>query len=222
MSTLSHSQTHDVYEASPFKMSFFKAMMWYFVLGDLLVFAGFLISLGFQRFFESSWPNPHKVFSSIPFSDVHAPLLLAIIMTILLMVSSLTMLFSSAYSKVQNKAKTSQFLLLTMLLGLIFVLCQVWEWVHMYKEGAWWGRNPFLNKDGSLSTTVFTDYFFIITGFHGVHVVLGLLLNIIGYIKLHNGSFERTGRWGYIENVGIFWHFVDFVWVFVFTAIYLL
>lgn len=222
MSTLSHSQTSDIFEESPFKMSFFKAMMWCFVLGDLLVFAGFLISLGFQRFVEISWPNPHEIFYSIPFFDVHAPLLFASFMTVLLMVSSLTMLFSSVYSKIQNKAKTGQFLLLTILLGLIFVVCQIWEWNHLYEEGAWWGRNPFLNKDGTISPTVFTDYFFIITGFHGVHVVLGLILNIIAYIKLYSGSFEKNGSWGYIENVGIFWHFVDFVWVFVFTVIYLL
>lgn len=222
MSTLSHSQVQDVHEASPFKMSFFKAMMWYFVMGDLLVFAGFLISFGFQRFFETSWPNPHEVFSSIPFLETRAPLLFASFMTLLLMVSSLTMLLCSAYSKLKNKAKTSQYLILTMLFGLVFVLCQIWEWSHMFEEGAWWGRNPFLNQDGTISPTVFTDYFFIITGFHGIHVILGLLLNIIGFIKLHNGTFERTGSWGYIENVGIFWHFVDFVWVFVFTAVYLM
>ena len=72
---------------------------------------------------------------------------------------------------------------LTILGGLAFLGCQAWEWTHLHGEGAWWGRNPFPNTDGTQSTTNFTNFFFTITGFHGFHVFSGVIINIIMLIK---------------------------------------
>ena len=104
----------------------------------------------------------------------------------------------------------------------MFLGCQAWEWTHLHEEGAWWGRNPFPNIDGTQSTTNFTNYFFTITGFHGFHVFSGVIINICMLIKTWRGDFERTGHYLMIEKAGLYWHFVDLVWVFVFTCFYLL
>ena len=109
----------------------------------------------------------------------------------------------------------------TIIGGLAFLGCQAWEWTHLHHEGAWWGANPFLNEDGTVASTNFTNLFFTITGFHGFHVFSGVVLNIIIWINVLGGTYERRGHYDMIEKVGLYWHFVDLVWVFVFTFFYL-
>lgn len=224
MSSLAHnSKVVDVCAPSPFRMSPYKSMMWIFVIGDLLTFGGFIISMFLQRFWDASWVNPHDIFVSFPFlQGVHLPLVFTTITTVILMTSSLTMLLSVLAAKQGDKQQTARWLLVTVVLGLVFLLGQVWEWATLYEEGAWWGRNPFPDQYGNVGIPLYFDYFFSITGFHGIHVLIGLLLNAIGYVKVISGSCERHGTYGYVENVGIFWHFVDFVWAFVFVFLYLL
>ena len=106
--------------------------------------------------------------------------------------------------------------------GLAFLGCQAWEWTHLFHEGAWWGRNPFPNADGSQASTNFSNFFFTITGFHGFHVFSGVIINIIMLIMAAGGSFDRRGHYLMIEKAGLYWHFVDLVWVFVFLCFYLI
>ncbi len=80
------------------------------------------------------------------------------------------------------------------------------------------GANLIRNEYGH---PVFADFFFFITGFHGVHVSIGLMLNIIVFVNVLNGTYERRGHYRMVEKVGLYWHFVDLVWVFVFTFFYL-
>jgi cytochrome c oxidase subunit 3 len=100
--------------------------------------------------------------------------------------------------------------------------CQAWEWTHLHAEGAWWGRNPFLNANGTPASTNFTNFFFTITGFHGFHVFSGVVINAIMLIMTTNNVFERKGHYLMIEKAGLYWHFVDLVWVFVFLCFYLI
>jgi cytochrome c oxidase subunit 3 len=113
-------------------------------------------------------------------------------------------------------------MILTIIGGAAFLGCQAWEWTHLHHEGAWWGSNPFMNHDGTASTTNFTNYFFTITGFHGFHVFSGVIINIVMLIMAMNNSFEKRGHYLMIEKAGLYWHFVDLVWVFVFTCFYLI
>jgi cytochrome c oxidase subunit 3 len=94
--------------------------------------------------------------------------------------------------------------------------------MHLHELGAWWGRNPFPNEDGTVATTNFTNFFFTITGFHGLHVTSGVILNIVILANVVKGTYEERGHYEMIEKVGLYWHFVDLVWVFVFTCFYLL
>jgi cytochrome c oxidase subunit 3 len=143
-------------------------------------------------------------------------------MTFILIMSSVTMVLAVAAGHNGDQKKVTFYMILTILGGLAFLSCQAWEWTHLHGEGAWWGRNPFPNADGTVSSTNFTNYFFTITGFHGFHVFSGVVINVIMLIKNLRGDFARKGHYLMIEKAGLYWHFVDLVWVFVFTCFYLL
>jgi cytochrome c oxidase subunit 3 len=113
----------------------------------------------------------------------------------------------------------------TILGGAIFLGCQAWEWTHLIEDGTTifgnlWGP---VAEDGSRTPgpVNFGQLFFFITGFHGTHVLSGVVLNILIYNRVKNGEMDRTGHYEMVEKVGLYWHFVDLVWVFVFTFFYL-
>jgi cytochrome c oxidase subunit III len=207
---------------SPFNVEYGKLMMWYFLMSDAFTFGAFLISYGSIRFATNAWPDPNKVFSSFPLmGHAHLPLVFVSLMTFILIMSSVTMVLAVASGHAKDRAGVIKWMSWTILGGIAFLSCQAWEWTHLYHEGAWWGRNPFLNYDDTQSTTNFTNFFFTITGFHGFHVFSGVILNIVMLIMTINRTFERKGHYMMIEKAGLYWHFVDLVWVFVFTCFYL-
>ena len=207
---------------SPFNVEYGKLMMWYFLMSDAFTFGAFLISYGTIRFSSAAWPDPNHVFSSFPFmGHTHLPLVFVSLMTFILIMSSVTMVLAVGAGHANNRAAVIKWMSWTILGGIAFLSCQAWEWTHLYQENAWWGRNPFANYDGTVASTNFTNFFFTITGFHGFHVFSGVIVNIIMLIMAINGSFERKGHYMMIEKAGLYWHFVDLVWVFVFTCFYL-
>lgn len=206
---------------SPFNVEYGKVMMWYFLMSDAFTFGAFLISYGTTRFATNGWPDPNKVFESFPGLGSGYPLLFVSLMTFILIISSVTMVLAVHAGHNMDKKGVVTNLLLTIIGGLAFLSCQAWEWTHLYHEGAWWGHNPFPNADGTVATTNFTNFFFTITGFHGFHVFSGVIINIIMLIMTLSGVFERRGHYLMIEKAGLYWHFVDLVWVFVFTCFYL-
>jgi len=208
---------------SPFNVEYGKLMMWYFLMSDAFTFGAFLISYGTIRFASNSWPDPNQVFRSVPFyGEMNVPLAFVSLMTFILIMSSVTMVLAVGAGHANDKKGVMKWLFFTILGGLAFLGCQAWEWTQLFNEGAWWGRNPFLNIDGTQSTTNFTNFFFTITGFHGFHVFSGVIINIIMLIMTWRGVFEERGHYLMIEKAGLYWHFVDLVWVFVFTCFYLL
>jgi cytochrome c oxidase subunit 3 len=114
-----------------------------------------------------------------------------------------------------QKKEVANYMLLTILGGAAFLGCQAWEWTQFINEGARLDYNPF-------GPRAFADYFFIVTGFHGFHVLSGVVLNIVIYINVLLGTYEKRGHYEMVEKVGLYWHFVDLVWVFVFTFFYLI
>lgn len=206
---------------SPFNVEYGKIMMWYFLMSDAFTFGAFLISYGTIRFATNGWPDPNQVFQSFPGLGSGYPLMFVSLMTFILIVSSVTMVLAVQAGHNMDKRKVVINLILTIIGGLAFLSCQAWEWTHLHHEGAWWGRNPFPNADGTISTTNFTNFFFTITGFHGFHVFSGVVINIVMLIMTLTGFFERRGHYLMIEKAGLYWHFVDLVWVFVFTCFYL-
>jgi len=209
---------------SPFNVEYGKLMMWYFLMSDSFTFGAFLISYGSIRFATNGWPNPNEVFKAFPFfGDTNMPLVFVSLMTFILIMSSVTMVLAVAAGHSGDQKKVTFYMILTILGGLAFLGCQAWEWTHLrIDEHAWWGQNPFPNADGSKATSNFTNFFFTITGFHGFHVFSGVIINICMLIKNLRGDFVRKGHYLMIEKAGLYWHFVDLVWVFVFTCFYLL
>lgn len=207
---------------SPFNVEYGKLMMWYFLMSDAFTFGAFLISYGTIRFSSNGWPDPNQVFSSFPLmGHTHLPLVFVSLMTFILIMSSVTMVLAVTAGHQNDRAGVMKWMLWTILGGLAFLSCQAWEWTHLYNEGAWWGSNPFSNFDGSKASTNFTNFFFTITGFHGFHVFSGVIINIIMLIMTYKGVFDKRGHYNMIEKAGLYWHFVDLVWVFVFTCFYL-
>jgi cytochrome c oxidase subunit 3 len=208
---------------SPFNLEYGKLMMWYFLMSDSFTFGAFLISYGTVRFSSNAWPDPNHVFNAFPGAGhSNLPLAFVSLMTFILILSSVTMVLGVHAGHKADKKGVMKWLIWTILGGLAFLSCQAWEWTHLYREGAWWGRNPFPNADGTVSTTNFTNFFFTITGFHGFHVFSGVIINIIMLTMVLKGVFDRRGHYLMIEKAGLYWHFVDLVWVFVFTCFYLI
>lgn len=207
---------------SPFSIEYGKMMMWFFLLSDAFTFSALLIAYGALRFSAKAWPMPDEVFQSIPFIKEHgAPLVFVGLMTFVLIMSSVTMVLAVEAGHRGSKKEVINWMILTVIGGIIFLSCQALEWTHLHEEGAWWGSNPFKSATGLSTGTNFTNLFFTITGFHGFHVFSGVIINIVILINVIKGTYEKRGSYLMVEKVGLYWHFVDLVWVFVFTFFYL-
>lgn len=298
---------------SPFKTSYGKLMMWYFLLSDAFTFAGFLIAYGTLRFSSPTWPVPDFVFSTTPFGGHGLPLIFVTFMSFLLIISSVTMVRAVQEGHRENKRGVVFWMLLTVVGGLGFLGCQAWEWTNLIStEKMTVTRNPFgthtesgnyLSLDGKVSEETFKagesyllhhaelntslsdaeviegfahesdghaehsvnaynkdygsmfvdedgfihrkfvaegdqpnqaqmeDYgpkafgalFFFVTGFHGFHVLSGVVFLLIILVNAGSGLYvERKNGYEMVEKIGLYWHFVDLVWVFVFLVFYLL
>jgi len=335
--TAAHDEVHDENDQDlwsggkqPFKASYGKLMMWYFLVSDAFTFAGFLIAYGALRFSSPTWPVPDFVFSTAPFGIHGAPLIFVTFMSFLLIVSSVTMVRAVQEGARENQRGVVFWMFLTIIGGAGFLGCQAWEWTNLiYKECMTVNRNPFgthtdngvyLNADGSRSTAeddifkpgmgylihhahlddhggghghghgddghemtaeetflaaansavaaadldmanlpeagvdfpgfrlneegfiqrkfitesgvaaaqengpkAFGALFFFITGFHGFHVLSGVVFLIIIMLNAGGGLYAaRKNGYEMVEKIGLYWHFVDLVWVFVFLVFYLL
>ncbi len=214
---------------SPFNVSYGKLMMWYFLVSDAFSFSGLLITYGALRFSNAQWPDPEVVFSAFPGGIHNAPLMFVSLMTFILIMSSVTMVRAVQEGHQMNKAGVVKWLFFTIIGGAAFLGCQAWEWTHMITANPpiTIFENPFGGPDGTLGAAgsgpaAFGQLFFTITGFHGFHVFSGVVINIIVLFMTLQGTFEKRGHYEMIEKVGLYWHFVDLVWVFVFLAFYLL
>jgi cytochrome c oxidase subunit 3 len=189
-----------------------------------LTFSAFLASYGFSRFkYQDTWPIAEDVFTHFPFLHGEHPLLFVALMTFILIMSSVTMVLAVNYGHKMEKKKVILWLSLTIVGGAIFLGSQAWEWSHFIHglagdDGIFVPATLISNPYG---LPLFADYFFFITGFHGFHVFSGVILLIILLINVIKGTYEKRGHYEMVEKVGLYWHFVDLVWVFVFTFFYL-
>ena len=205
------------------RVSWGKAMMWIFLLSDTFVFSIFLLSYMSARMStQSDWPNTSEVFA-LHVGGVELPLLLIAIMTFVLISSSGTMAMAVRCGYARARKATAALMYLTALLGASFVGMQVFEWSKLISEGVRPWANPF-------GAEQFGASFFMITGFHGTHVSIGVLFLVIIATKIWRGDFDKPGRswlksgagdYEAVEIMGLYWHFVDLVWVFIFAFFYL-
>ena len=200
-----------------------KAMMWIFLLSDTFIFGSFLLSYMTVRMSTTvPWPNPSKVFA-LHIGGSEIPLILIAIMTFVLISSSGTMALAVNYGYRHDRRITTILLLITAALGATFVGMQAFEWTKLIGEGV----RPWGNPWGAEQ---FGSSFFMITGFHGTHVTIGVIFLLIVARRVWRGDFDRgargfftdrRGQYETVEIMGLYWHFVDLVWVFIFAFFYL-
>jgi cytochrome c oxidase subunit 3 len=192
-----------------------KAMMWIFLLSDTFIFSCFLVSYMKVRIATTDpWPNPSEVFGLTMFGQ-SVPLLLIAIMTFVLITSSGTMALAVNMGYRKERNKTFWLMAATALLGAMFVGMQAFEWTKLISEGVRPWENPF-------GAAQFGSSFFMITGFHGMHVTAGVIYLMVVAFRVKTGFYERQGgNYEIVEIAGLYWHFVDLVWVFIFAFFYL-
>jgi cytochrome c oxidase subunit III len=190
-------------EESPFGIRSRKLIMWLFIIADAATFGALLFGYGYLRVGSADWVRP---FSFSP------TILNGIAMTVVLLTSSLTMLAAVAAARAGRRSASTRWLGLTAALGTIFAGLHLREWFHLFAEGWRPGANP---MGGS---TLVGGTFFSITGLHLLHVVTGVLALLVIALLYRRGRLEP----GHLETAGLYWHFVDLVWMFVFPLVYLM
>lgn len=196
------------------RVSWGKTMMWIFLLSDTFVFSCFLIGYMAVRMTTTApWPNTSEVFA-LTIAGHSIPLILIAIMTFVLISSSGTMAMAVNFGYRRARVRTALLMLATALLGAAFVAMQAFEWSKLIAEGV----RPWGNPEGAAQ---FGASFFMITGFHGLHVSIGVIYLSTVALKVIRGHYESSGNYQAVEIAGLYWHFVDLVWVFIFAFFYL-
>jgi cytochrome c oxidase subunit 3 len=176
-----------------------KMAMWLFIIADSATFAACLVAYGFLRNATPNWPRPFHSITNVS------------IMTFILVTSSLTMLFAMDAAKAGDKAKALRWTLITAAAGVIFALLHIREWMALIGEGMTLFKNPW-------GTGLFGSAFFSITGLHLLHVTCGVIALVVVGLRYQGGRYNADD----LEITGLYWHFVDLVWMFVVPLVYLL
>lgn len=188
--------------ASPFGVGHKKLGMWLFLVSDSITFGSLLIACMYARVASPNWPAPFPAWPSIAFASL---------MTLCLLTSSLTMVLAVDASKQGNRGGAVKYILLTMLGGCAFMVLHANEWMRLIAGGV----RPWSNPWGA---PLFGAAFFGLTGLHMLHVFSGLIY--LAIVAWGTGRASRTHE--DVEICGLYWHFVDLVWMFIFPLIYLM
>ncbi|PSQ59550.1 MAG: hypothetical protein BRD23_04250 [Halobacteriales archaeon SW_9_67_25] len=199
-------------EQWPFEaVSNVKLGMWMFLGSDVILFGAFIGSYIFMRV-GHGWTDWHHDF--IPEAHVVLP---GLINTYLLLASSFTVILAMVAARKQNRQRLLLYLVTTFALGVGFLVNKAAEWQHLFHlhEGAFAGGWTF-------STNIASSSFYITTGLHGAHVAVGLLITLYLIVRAYNGAYLGEEDADTIEHFGLYWHFVDIVWLFLFPLFYIL
>ena len=206
---MAHGETHVVAGeslwgggGSPYAIGSKKLGMWLFIMADSLTFAACLVGYSYLRLASPDWPRPFE-WNSI---------LNAIIMTACLLSSSLTMVMAVAAASRQDRKKAVRYILLTIVGGVAFIILHAQEWIGLIEHEH---VTPFSNPWG---IPLFGATFFALTGLHMTHVTIGVLYLGVIAAGFGRGKFSPED----VEVSGLYWHFVDLVWMFIFPMVYLL
>ena len=175
-----------------------KLLMWFFLSSDCLFFGSFIAAYLLYRERSIVGPYPEDLFD-IPFTSVSA---------FVLLMSSVSMVLALSAIQRGNVRGMQIWLFTTAILGALFIAGQVYEFTEFHHEGL------------SLSTNLFGTTFFVLTGFHGAHVTIGVLILLSLFVYSLRGGIQQKDSLN-VELAGLYWHFVDIVWIVIFTLIYL-
>jgi len=193
------AHTTDLTVGPVFSIPTKKLAMWLFIIADTMTFAACLVAYGFVRNGTSDWPRPFHSITNVA------------LMTFVLLTSSLTMLLALRSARAGDKAGAFRWTMVTAGAGILFALLHVREWLGLIHEGMTLFKNPW-------GTGLFGASFFSITGLHLTHVTCGVIALIVVGVRYKGGRYNADD----IEVLGLYWHFVDLVWMFVVPLVYLL
>jgi cytochrome c oxidase subunit III len=199
-----HAGHAESYESPLTPESWGKLGMWVFLVGDAMSFGTLLAGYGGVRYGSADWPHPANVLG----------INLTAFMTFLLIVSSVCMVKGLSSIQRDDRAGFSKWIGLTILGGVFFLSLQAYEWTHLIHRGLGFTSNPW-------GASLFGTTFFIITGFHGMHVTGGVIYLLCILLRGMSGAYSAH-NYNQVEIAGLYWHFVDLVWIMVFTFVYLL
>ncbi|MGM0557149.1 MAG: cytochrome c oxidase subunit 3 [Myxococcota bacterium] len=187
-----------------------KLGMWTFLVMDAMTFAGFLAGYARLRWApESGWPNPYETFGLVGIQ-------LTAFNTFVLICSSVSMVHVLSETIKGNLGRARKWMMATIIGGLIFLGIQGFEWSHLIVD-----KWPYIFGGEAVDYNMnFAATFLSLTGFHGLHVSVGVMYNIIIYLGLRRGKINETNS-SLVEIAGLYWHFVDLIWILVFTFVYL-
>ncbi len=209
--------------------SYRQGMMW-FIFSEVMFFAAFFGALFYARVFavpwlggasnnvsthEVLWPNFEAVWPLVTFPDggvteAMGPMGLPLLNTAILIISSVTCHFAHVGLENNNRKQLKTMLSVTVLLGVIFLFFQVEEYVHAYRE-----------MGLTLQSGVYGNTFFLLTGFHGLHVTLGTIMLFIMLLRILKNHFTPDDHFAFAAS-SWYWHFVDAVWLLLFFFVYIL
>jgi cytochrome c oxidase subunit III len=188
-------------EARPFAIPSKKLVMWLFIISDACTFGAMLFAYGYVKNAAADWPRPFESSSVMN----------ALLMTFILVTSSLTILIAVRAAKAANKSKAIQWTLITIVLGLLFAVLHLKEWMGLIHQGVRMFQNPW-------GAPMFGASFFAITGLHLAHVVSGAIALLVVVLGYKRGRYNSDD----LEIWSLYWHFVDLVWMFVVPMVYLM
>jgi cytochrome c oxidase subunit 3/cytochrome o ubiquinol oxidase subunit 3 len=193
-----HAATHDEDFAAgkALGLDHLKLGVWLFLASEVMFFGGLIAAF---LHYKVNSPSPQASALSVPLVGVN---------TFVLLTSSFTVVQGLAAIRRGSRRGLMGYLALTMLLGTAFLAGQGYEFVTLYREGI------------TLQSSVFGSSFFTLTGFHGMHVLIGLLWAGSTLLRAARGRYSAEDHVG-VEVFGLYWHFVDIVWIVLFTIIYL-
>ena len=187
---------------SPYAIGSKKLGMWLFIVSDAITFSALLMAYSYVRVASADWPTPFHFYPSV---------IKATVMTFFLLSSSVTMVMAVRAAKLGERSSTAKWIGATMLGGLAFIVLHAIEWADLIHEGVRLFKNPW-------GSPLFGASFFTLTGLHMTHVAVGVIyLGVIATL-FGRGRLDSED----VEISGLYWHFVDLVWMFIFPLVYLL
>ena len=187
---------------APFATGSKKLGMWLFILSDAITFSALIMAYSYVRVASDNWPTPFEFYPGI---------LKATLMTVILLSSSVTMVMAVRAAKLENRSGVVKWLAATMAGGLAFVLIHGTEWAGLIGEGVRLFKNPW-------GAPLFGAAFFTLTGLHMTHVFCGVCYLAVVAVLVGKGKLSSED----VEVSGLYWHFVDLVWMFIFPLVYIL
>lgn len=185
-----------------------KFGMWVFLLSEIMFFTALISSYIILRFANpDAWANPGEVLN-VPLTAIN---------TFILICSSVTMVKAFAAVEMDDQRGLRMWLLATMLLGAFFLGVQAYEYIQLASHGF----VPMAALYGADGGPLYGATFYTMTGFHGFHVLVGVLCIVFTTIKAFRGGYSAGNAAG-VEIMGLYWHFVDLVWIILFTIVYLI